>query len=602
MAIRSNFPSIKPSLLLDFANTKQLDPRITFTRATTATYYDGVTTAKAEENLFTRSQEFDTIDWTKTGCSVTANTSSAPDGTTTADTLTASASTSVHNIQQPTTVSGAPIVISIFAKAGTHSFLQIFQGNAGINYANFNLSTGALGTVGAAGTASITDAGNGWYRCSFVFTPLAISAVRFALISSATAAYNESWTTAGTETVLLWGAQLEQRSSVTAYTATTTQAITNYIPVLQTAASGVARFDHNPITDESLGLLIEEQRTNLLLRSDDFANASWTKGGTTITANSTVAPDGTITADTLVENTANSQHQTFQAVTLTAAPYTWSVYAKQSAGNKRWLSMYPQGTGVNAYAVFDVSLGTVTLTGLAQYLSSSITPVGNGWYRCAITFTGAAVSINHVAYLSDSATVPAPVYTGDGWSGLFLWGAQLEAGSFATSYIPTVAASVTRNADAASMTGTNFSSWYSAAEGTFVGSIGNLASSSSTQVPLVSSGDTNNRVELRAVGNAFTHSRAIVATSGVTQADISITTLASTAQRNIGLAYKTDDFFIAGNGSAGQTDNSGTVPTVSQLQIGTAPYDSNIKTNGTIRKIAYYPIRVTNANLQALTS
>lgn len=606
MAIRSNFPTIKPTLLLDFANTKALDPRITFTRATTATYYDGVTTAKAEENLLLRSQEFDTTDWTKTGCSVTANTSSAPDGTTTADTLTASASTSVHNIQQPTTVSGAPIVISIFAKAGTHSFLQIFQGNASINYANFNLSTGALGTVGAAGTASITDAGNGWYRCSFVFTPAAISAVRFALISSATAAYNESWTTAGTETVLLWGAQIEVRSSVTAYTATTTQAITNYIPQLMTAASGVARFDHNPITDESLGLLIEEQRTNLVLRSEEFDNAVWVKNACTVSANTLTAPDGAITADKLVEDTSTGLHFLHYLATFAASTsYTVSVYAK--AGERTRFQIGGSGSAWASFstAVFDLSAGTV-VTNTGAFTSASITPVGNGWYRCTATGLSNASPVNQQVaqfFLVQSGTTNS--YTGNGFSGLFIWGAQLEVGSFATSYIPTVAASVTRNADAASMTGANFSSWYSAAEGSlysdfvitstgtsdrYIAAISNGASTSDSILLYAQPQSSRFRGDVF-VGSsaqvAFTYTAAGTPTSGTPY--------------KAALTYKVNDFAMSINSATVSTDTVGTVPVTDRLFIGVAPTSASWL-NGTIKKIAYYPIRVTNAHLQGLTT
>jgi len=601
MAIRSNFPTIKPTLLLDFANTKALDPRITFTRATTATYYDGVTTAKAEENLLLRSQEFDTTDWTKTGCSVTANTSSAPDGTTTADTLTASASTSVHNIQQPTTVSGAPIVISIFAKAGTHSFLQIFQGNASINYANFNLSTGALGTVGAAGTASITDAGNGWYRCSFVFTPAAISAVRFALISSATAAYNESWTTAGTETVLLWGAQIEVRSSVTAYTPTTTQAITNYIPQLMTAASGVARFDHNPITDESLGLLIEEQRTNLVLRSEEFDNAVWVKNACTVSANTLTAPDGAITADKLVEDTSTGLHFLHYLATFAASTsYTVSVYAK--AGERTRFQIGGSGSAWASFstAVFDLSAGTV-VTNTGAFTSASITPVGNGWYRCTATGLSNASPVNQQVaqfFLVQSGTTNS--YTGNGFSGLFIWGAQLEAGSFATSYIPTVAASVTRNADAASMTGANFSSWYSAAEGTIYGEASS-ATSNNGAIAIASDGTTANSFS---IGHNGTSTTANINTNGSLQANFpSLGTWNINTFAKIAMAVGVNNSNAALNGSLGTTDTSCLMPVVNRMDIGSWVAVSSVQPiNGTIKKIAYYPIRVTNAHLQGLTT
>ena len=296
MAIQSNFGNIKPSLNLDFANTKKLDSRITFTRASTATYYDGVTTAKAEENLLLQSQTFNTT-WALVGSTVTADTSVAPDGVTTADTLTENPSGTGQAAasQAVSFTAGLPYTFSIFVKQGTQTFVQLLFGAGAFGsnaYANFNVTTGAgaVGTVGASTTASIVDAGNGWYRCIITATATTTASVNAQLniVESATDARAPS-ITLDSGTILLWGAQLEQRSSATSYTATTTQPITNYIPVLLTAANTVPRFDHNPTTAESLGLLIEESRTNLFTYSADFANAAWGKTRSSITSNTIVA-------------------------------------------------------------------------------------------------------------------------------------------------------------------------------------------------------------------------------------------------------------------------------------------------------------------------
>ena len=219
--------------------------------------------------------------------------------------------------------------------------------------------------------------------------------------------------------IYAWGAQLEQRSAVTAYTPTTTAAVTNYIPTLSTAAAGVARFDHNPISGESLGLLIEEQRANLAIYSSDFANAAWTKTNATITSGAGIAPDGTQTAALVFENSSAAFHNVTETATGGSTTNTMSLYAKQpSSGSKRWLYMYPQPSGGSAFAVFDLVLGTVTQTGnggTTTYVGSTITPVGNGWYRCTITFTGTAGSIITQYGLNNSATTVA-TYTGDGYS------------------------------------------------------------------------------------------------------------------------------------------------------------------------------------------
>ena len=217
MSIAQNYPAISPSLSLDFAAVQALDPRITYTRASTATYY-GTETAKAEENLLLQSQDFTTT-WTNTGTTDTANTSVAPDGTTTADTLTENPSGSGQAAisQNISFTAGLPYTFSIFVKQGTATFVQLLVGATpfGSNaYANFNVTTGsgAVGTVGSSATASIVDAGNGWFRCiiTATATSTASGSAQINIIESATDARAPSITLDG-GTILLWGAQVEQR-------------------------------------------------------------------------------------------------------------------------------------------------------------------------------------------------------------------------------------------------------------------------------------------------------------------------------------------------------------------------------------------------------
>jgi hypothetical protein len=328
MTIQANFPAIKPSLLLDFANTKQLDSRITYTRASTATFYNGVTTAKAEENLLIRSAEFDNVTWGKTRSTVTANAVAAPDGTTTAESLDqATGQTSSGLASQYLTLSANTHVFSVFAKANTKSKIFLRDDFNGARSTWFDLSAGTVGTTNAGHTASISSVGSSWYRCVIVFT----STAQNNQVIVGLADTDNSTTVTDSGGVYVWGAQVEQRSAVTAYTATTTQAITNYIPVLQTAASGVARFDNNPTTGESLGLLIEESRTNLVTYSQEWTNAVWTKNATTITGAAAVAPDGTLNANSFTPNTTNTTHNALSAVAVAVTSgntYTTGFFAK----------------------------------------------------------------------------------------------------------------------------------------------------------------------------------------------------------------------------------------------------------------------------------
>lgn len=561
MAIQSNFPSLKPTLLLDFANTKQLDPRITFTRASTATYY-GTQTAKAEENLLLQSQTLDNASWTSTNNTVVANAAAAPDGTTTAESLTASAA-------------NGTTTQSVAAIAGAYTFSVWLRRVTGTG--NIDISAHSGGTWV---TQTITST---WARYTVTQT-----------LTAGTRTPGIRIVTSG-DAIEIWGAQLEQRSAVTAYTPTTSAPITNYIPVLQTAASGVARFEHNPVTGESLGLEIEESRTNLVTYSEQFDNAAWTKSNTTITANTIVAPDGALTGDKLVEDTSSGNHDVRQSVTTTAADHSFSVYLKSS---ERQFALLWNATA-DFGRVFNLSNGTVsgTVTGVTQ-ATASISNVGNGWYRCTITGTCTAASNNFRIYAMTDATTFS--YTGDGYSGIYIWGAQLEAGAFATSYIPTVASQVTRAADAASMTGTNFSSWYNAGQGSLYSEASVYDVSSARGAFVINDGTTSNRILTGHGANP----KGFIVTGGTSQMSQSITTVTFSANTfsKVSLAYADNNGNTAANGTIGTLDTAMTIPVVTQLQIGSQTASAATTLNGSIKKLAYYPIRCTDAQLQALTS
>ena len=214
--------------------------------------------------------------------------------------------------------------------------------------------------------------------------------------------------------------------------------------VLQTAAIDVPRFDHNPTTGESLGLLVEEQRTNLLTRSEEFGT-TWSALNSSIFANTTVAPDGTLTADKIIENSITNVHgvsRGFASESLAnGTVYTFSVYAKAAERGFVWM----QALNSFAKSYFNLSTGVVSASGAGH--TSTITPVGNGWYRCAITFTSDQTNNSYRA-IGMAQVSGTESYTGDNTSGLFLWGAQLEAGAFATSYIPTLPTFVSRASSA----------------------------------------------------------------------------------------------------------------------------------------------------------
>jgi hypothetical protein len=209
-------------------------------------------------------------------------------------------------------------------------------------------------------------------------------------------------------------------------------------------------FNYEPDSDGVLqlvqGITVEEQRTNLLLRSEEFGDASWSKSRSSVTENAIEAPDGTLTADKFVENTEIAVHglAVFYVPATSGQLYTLSAYFKKSErdGVRLRFSSF-NGVFIEQNTVFNFANGSIISS---NNISSKIEDVGRGWYRCSATQTALATANSAVAFdilgPSNAATYP-----GDGTSGFYLWGAQLEAGDFATSYIPTTTAAVTRPAD-----------------------------------------------------------------------------------------------------------------------------------------------------------
>ncbi len=370
--------------------------------------------------------------------------------------------------------------------------------------------------------------------------------------------------------------------------------------LIKTATTDAPRFDHNPTTGESLGLLVEESRTNLLVQSEDFST-TWTTTRASVSTNEIAAPNGTTTADKLVEdNTATNTHFVQQAPNfVSGTTHTYSVYAKAAERTQIRIQGANQTTWPGD-ARFDLSNGTIaaTIAGTA-----SIQAVGNGWYRCSITATaGQSAATNIVHYLVSATAIS---YTGDGTSGIYLWGAQLEAGAFPTSYIPTTTATVTRSADVASISGSNFSAWYRQDEGTlFAEATSNHLHGGINQFPRIvslSDGTTATRIDLfyRVLLN-YTDAGYSVIDSNVSQASSNTNRQSNGTRLSVG--YQIDNFAFAQAGSilGGATDNSGTVPVVNQLSIGRRS-GADFLLTGTIKRLTYWPTRLPDSTLQAIT-
>ena len=393
--------------------------------------------AAQEQNLEALSEDLSSAEDKLVRATVTDNDTTAPDGTTTADKLVVDGTASNdHYIRfSYEALPNTAVTFSLHARADELSEFGIKTfGSLGFENSvasTFNLTAGTVSKHANHTNATIEALDDGWFRVSVTENTdadIEARSIQVQLMSGGSANFDGD----STSGMHFWGLQFEVGSTASTYHRT----------------EGAPYYGEGATPK---GLLIEEQRANLFQYSEEFDNAAWTTSRASVTANAVLAPDGTVTADKLVEDTtASNTHQIAETVSsLTAQPYTFSVFAKAGERDHIQLLLFTGAFGANvARADFDLTNETSsTVSGTID--NSSITAVGNGWYRVLITVTATTTGSGiGIIYLADDGNVG---YTGDGSSGLYIWGAQLEAGSFPTSYIKTTGASATRNADVATM-------------------------------------------------------------------------------------------------------------------------------------------------------
>lgn len=442
----STGPSVRPSLLLDFAKSKTVDPRVTFTRSSVGTYYDGKSVAKAEENLCLYSQAMATGSWAGAGyLTFTNNQGTAPDGTNTATLVTAVANLAFHEASQVIyAVPGATYTYSLYVKAGTHKniYLVLQTRIDGAYYSNlvdvsYDLSTLEPNSNYAFGSHTITYVGNDWYRFTLTGTmPLSGANQITPIFGFDVPASLKNVLLTGTETFYVWGAQVEQRSYATAYTPTTTAQISRYVPKLQTAAANVPRLHHDPITNEPLGLLIEESRTNL------FTNAfpqTWGANRAYVHQNATTSPSGDNDAVLLERAVTGTNNVGFVGTSTTVSmgtDYTYSVYLKKNTSPVTLIDFYNHSPYAELWAIVDWTPTTPTITygvggATPTRKGQSFTHVGNGWYRLSMSLTASGTTMETRVYANDQSA------NGQAGHSVYIWGPQLEVGIFPSSYIKT---------------------------------------------------------------------------------------------------------------------------------------------------------------------
>jgi len=340
--------------------------------------------------------------------------------------------------------------------------------------------------------------------------------------------------------------------------------------LIQSAAINTPRFDHDPVTLACKGLLIEEQRTNLCLRSEEFNVSPWIKNAAiTVTANAQIAPDGTLTADTVDNSTAGANFLA-QDVNVTAGTsYVFSFYAKKGTGSS-FIARIRNQTNATIFLLLDYSSQVTT----------------SAWTRVSIPFTAPV----------GCTVVQLRIRNDDGVGSVHLWGAQLEAGSFPTSYIPTTSTAAPRSADVCSITGADFTSFWNPSEGT-------LFASGITQgyLAMASSGANANQIAIFRNPSPL-YMRFDVAVGGSYGAQINGSTIIGDSYNKIAGAYATNNVRAAFNGVLGTQDTTVTIPlnlttlNIGSQSLGVAPH------NGHITHIQYFKKRLPNAKLQSITT
>lgn len=568
------------------------DSILTYTNPSAKMVYgdDGVL-GYAPHNLLLQSQTFETASWTKTESTVVANAVVAPDGTTTAEKLVESTTASaVHYVGQANTVvSGTVYTSTVYLKKAERTKARLYYTVSNFTVSiliDVDLTAGTVSAVTVNGTATsngatITAVGNDWYRVSLAGT-IGAQTAAFLRVATLNDAGSVTYTGDGTSGIYVWGAQLNRGSSALTYIPTTSAAVYS-LPI-----------DHNPTTFAPLGVLIEEERKNLLTYSNDFTNAIWAMdvqaANVTKTANSTVAPDGTTTATKLTLASAVAPLSAYIGQSGGTGSHTTSVYAK--AAEYSYLVLGIGGYGLGLYAIFDLVTGVVSTAPSAGSTTASIQSVGNGWYKCSVVSSNASANIKSLiapSVANNNSTA------GTSGNGIYVWGAQDEAGAFPTSYIPTVASQVTRLADQVSILTSAFG--YNLVEGSVSLSVRGLGDKSARHIVNIWESSLSS-IEL------YLNGTTAISLFAMNAAMNSILGSRNGVLDKVAFAYKLNDYAGSLNGAAVVVDTSVGVPAApTKMQIGS--YGGGLSTtyiNGHIPRLTYFPTRRTDADLQVLTT
>lgn len=371
------------------------------------------------------------------------------------------------------------------------------------------------------------------------------------------------------------------------FTRATTATRVNRDGLIEEVQSGVPRID---FTGDG-SLLLEPQRTNSITKSEDFST-TWGKTNVTVSADAAISPDGTQNADKLVETNSLDFHFVSFGTTINAEPTVFSFYAK--AGERTSVSAFLSQSG-NVGANFDLSAETATANGTGN--TASIESVGNGWYRCIVINDGSADLNNSVRIGIQNGALDS--YQGDGTSGVYIWGAQLEINeSYPTSYIPTSGSAVTRNADVCNNGGD--SNTFNDSEGVLYAEMSALADDGTHRTISINN-TVSNRVFLQFRSSVGQVNSGVVV-GGSLQGSAMNYSISQTSNIKIAIKYKLNDFALWVNGIevGTSTGNVFTSNTLNDLSFDSG--DGAEDFYGNCKEIRVYNTALTDTELQELTT
>ena len=391
------------------------------------------------------------------------------------------------------------------------------------------------------------------------------------------------------------------------YTRTGLASFIDEFGLVKIVGDNTPRFDHVPTTRECKGLLIEESRTNLLTYSVDFAsltnyNANYSAASSTLTSTTELAPDGTNTASKYVRTSGQGTGEVAIIINNSlglsnGTVYTSSVFVKNVGTYGTVEMVNTRASDVNDDSQFNLSTGTIITEGSNNSLTT-ITPYPNGWYRISVTAT----------HNNLSGYFWVRMYGQPEGSGFILWGGQVEAGPFPTSYIPTNNASVNRGRDIVDIDGEDFTDFYNQTESTIISShtlLPNVPNAENVYVYQIQDASTNNAIRVIDKNSSYSNvATAIVINSGSSQGHFNNTTDSFTKDKVlVALSVKNNDFAASHNGSTAESITNGTLPTnMNSLGIGRYPPSGGYELNGHFQRFIYYPKQLSDSQLKTITA